>query len=288
MVKQLKFRQEQEKVWEELPFRMFYFGKSEQRTKNAKRWHKEYVEVFYVRQGRLTFFIHERRCFLQNGEVMVINLNEAYSVTAESESEVLVIQIPIIFLKGYRKKEEEFFFKNQCREAEICIGALLEEMADIFEKKEFAYELEAQAKFYQLLHRLLLEYGVVEKRSGEGNYFSGQGRLGEILNYMQENYAEEITLESLAEEFGFSAVYLSKMFKKYGNMNFKQYLQKIRLEHAYHDLLNSNRNIGEIALKNGFPSAKSLTTAFKQYYYCLPSDYRKNEGEGVGKQTTFR
>ncbi len=284
----MKFWQEQGKVWEEFPFRMFYFGRSEQKSKNAKRWHKEYIELFYIRQGGLTFFIHERRYSLRKKQVMLINQNETYSVTAEPESEVLVIQIPVISFKGYIKKEEEFFFKNQCQEAEADIGKLLNEMADIFEKKEYAYELEVQAKFYQLLHRILLKYGMAEKRNGEILYSGGQGRLSEILNYMQENYTQEITLESLAEEFGFSSVYLSRMFKKYGNMNFKQYLQKIRLEHAYHDLLNSDQSIGEIALQNGFPSAKSLTTAFKQYYYCLPSDYRKNEGEGIGKQTAFR
>lgn len=275
----MKFRQEQGKIWEELPFRMFYFGKTEEKSKNAKRWHKEYVEVYYVRQGGITFFIHEKRCVLHSGEVMVINLNEAYSITAESESDVLVVQIPAIFLKSYMRKESEFFFRNQCREAEAGVGQILDGMADIFEKKEFAYELEMQSRFYQLLHQLLLEYGTAERRSKDVVRSGGQGRLGEILSYMQENYAAEITLESLAEEFGFSPVYLSKMFKKYGDMNFKQYLQKIRLEHAYHDLLNSSQNIGEIALKNGFPSAKSLTTAFKQHYYCLPSDYRKNEGE---------
>ena len=119
-----------------------------------------------------------------------------------------------------------------------------------FEKKEFAYELEIQSKFYQLLYQLLLKYAMPERRNGEMIYSGGQVRLGEILNYMQENYTDEITLESLAEEFGFSSVYLSKMFKKYGDMNFKQYLQKIRLEHAYHDLLNSDQSIGEIDRKS--------------------------------------
>ena len=283
----MKFRQEQGKVWEELPFRMFYFGKVEEKSKNTKRWHKEYIEVFYVRQGELRLFIRERHYFLHKGEVIVINLNETYSAAAESESEILVIQIPALFLKGYIKKEEAFFSQNQCQKAEEYIGKILEEMAVISEKKEFAYELELQSKFYQLLHKLLLTYGSAEKRSKDTAHFGGQGRLGEILNYMQENYAAEITLESLAEEFGFSPVYLSKMFKKYGDMNFKQYLQKIRLEHAYHDLLNSNQSIGEIALKNGFPSAKSLTTAFKQYYYCLPSDYRKNDTDRIGNQTAI-
>ena len=35
MVNQLKFWQEQGKVWEELPFRMFYFGKLEEKVRNA-------------------------------------------------------------------------------------------------------------------------------------------------------------------------------------------------------------------------------------------------------------
>lgn len=269
---------------------MFYLSEMEEKAKNAKHCYKEYVEILHVRQGQLTCFIREKHCLLQKGEIVVINPNEAYSVTAESMSDVLVLQISAAFLKGYISrisKKGENLFRNQNKEAEDTMASILNEMAEIFEKKEFAYEFELLGNFYQLLYQLLKGYCVIDKKSAEAVHNTGQKRLAEILNYMQENYAEEITLESLAEEFGFSPVYLSKMFKKYGDMNFKQYLQKIRLEHAYHDLLTSDVNISDIALKNGFPNAKSLTTAFKQRYYCLPSAYRKNEAEAVDSETVI-
>lgn len=283
----MKNQQEELEIWKKLPFRVFYLEKTEEKQKNAKHCHKECLEVYYVRRGKLTFFIHEKCFLLHDGETMVINSNEAYSVTAEPVSDVLVLQIPDSILKDYKNKEGEYLFRNQNREMENTMSSILDSMAEAFEKKEFAYEFEVQAIFYQLLHQLLKGYSMADNKSEETARCISQNRLTEILNYMKENYTEEITLESLAEEFGFSPVYLSKMFKKYGDMNFKQTLQKIRLEHAYHDLLNSNMSISDIARKSGFPNVKSLTTAFKQRYYCLPSAYRKNEAEAMDSKTTI-
>ena len=83
-----------------------------------------------------------------------------------------------------------------------------------------------------------------------------------------------MTLESIAKEFGYSPAYLSRMFQKYAKMNYKTYLDNIRLEHAYKALMNSDRPIGEIALNNGFPNSKAFARVFKKKYGILPSEYK--------------
>ena len=59
------------------------------------------------------------------------------------------------------------------------------------------------------------------------------GGLSMITNYIKENYKADLSLESLAEIFGYSPAYLSKMLKRYAGINYKAYLQNVRLEHAY-------------------------------------------------------
>ena len=47
---------------------------------------------------------------------------------------------------------------------------------------------------------------------------------------MREHYTEELKLSEMANLFGYSDAYLSRMFKKYAKINFKTYLQEIRSE----------------------------------------------------------
>ena len=85
-----------------------------------------------------------------------------------------------------------------------------------------------------------------------------------------------MSLEILAKVFGYTPAYLSRMFQKYAGINFKSYLQNIRVERAYRELESTEREIGDIALEYGFPNSKALSRAFKNRYGILPSEFRKN------------
>lgn len=57
--------------------------------------------------------------------------------------------------------------------------------------------------------------------------------LSKITTYMREHYREDLKLSGLAAMFGYSDAYLSRMFRKYAKVNFKTYLQDIRMAYAY-------------------------------------------------------
>jgi len=86
-----------------------------------------------------------------------------------------------------------------------------------------------------------------------------------------------MTLESLAKIFGYSPTYLSRMFQKYAGVNFKAYLQDIRLRYAWKEVKDSDKTLSEIAMENGFPNSKALARSFQKKYGMLPSEYRKRE-----------
>ena len=71
-------------------------------------------------------------------------------------------------------------------------------------------------------------------------------RLTEITDYIKKNYQKELSLESLAEIFGYSPTYLSKMFQKYAKINYRDYVQNVRLERASKELMETDHMISDI------------------------------------------
>ncbi|MDE7323664.1 MAG: response regulator [Lachnospiraceae bacterium] len=93
--------------------------------------------------------------------------------------------------------------------------------------------------------------------------------------YIEEHYAENLTLNILAEEIHMNPYYFSAFFKKNAGINFKDYVCAIRLEHAIPLLVSSDKKTYEIAVEVGFTDARTFTEAFQKHYQETPNAYRK-------------
>ena len=67
----------------------------------------------------------------------------------------------------------------------------------------------------------------------------------------------------------------SRMFRKYAEINYKEYIQGIRLEYAYRELISSDTMVEEIAEHSGFADGRAFAKAFRKKYGVRPSDFRK-------------
>ena len=70
-------------------------------------------------------------------------------------------------------------------------------------------------------------------------------RLSGITSYMKENYRNSLSLEKVAEKFGYSPTYLSRMFQKYAGITFKDHVQNIRLGHALKKILKTESTVSQ-------------------------------------------
>lgn len=95
-----------------------------------------------------------------------------------------------------------------------------------------------------------------------------------LLNYVEEHYAEKITLEDLAKYSSYNRTYISTLFKTMVGINFHEYLTRVRFQHALEDLARSNDNLTDIALRNGFPDLKNYTLRFRKTMQRSPAEYR--------------
>lgn len=113
-------------------------------------------------------------------------------------------------------------------------------------------------------------------------------RVDSIKQYIEDNYQEDITLQTMAEYESLTYSYLSRYFKENIGTTFKKYLTMVRLEHAVIDLIYTDQSIIEISIKNGFWNQKTFSKNFKQRFKISPIEYRKKYREdNYGSLTIF-
>lgn len=108
----------------------------------------------------------------------------------------------------------------------------------------------------------------------------GNGRIDEIIDYINENYEYDIRVEDLAERFGISSRYIRKCFKEEAGISCSQYIASLRIEKAKEMLWLTTKTVTEIASLTGFNSSQYFSRVFQQYTSQTPLEYR-NSWRGV-------
>jgi len=107
--------------------------------------------------------------------------------------------------------------------------------------------------------------------------FSGPEQMKPILSYLNEHYAESLSLESVAKIVHMNPYYFSVYFKKNTGMNFKDCLTKIRMEKALQLLRSEDIRTYELAGRVGFSDARYFSELFKKIYGKTPTEFRRDK-----------
>lgn len=260
---------------EDLPFKLFLFEGERGNYFRDKHWHRS-IEIFAVFEGGLTFYLMETEQQLKPGDFMLVNSNEIHSVDSPFPNQTVVVQIPLQTFSGYFTGEQFIRFTHDPKLHDAQVMKLIKEMYTTYMEKKPGYEMKVKSGYYMLLYLLVTKYREMDVTQRMLKQNKKLNRLTTITNYIKENYREEISLESLAGIFGYAPAYLSRMFQKYAGINYKDYVQSVRVEYAFRELAGTDHTVSEIASNNGFPNSKAFTKAFQKKYGMLPSEYRRS------------
>lgn len=100
-------------------------------------------------------------------------------------------------------------------------------------------------------------------------------RVRNILNYIQSNFQQDISLETIADTFWIHKVYLAKIFKQETGRSVNEYIRNVRIEKAKELLLNEHIKINDIVTACGFNNPQTFYTLFKKYVGMKPGEYRE-------------
>jgi AraC-like DNA-binding protein len=100
-------------------------------------------------------------------------------------------------------------------------------------------------------------------------------RFLQVLHYMDQQFAEEITLSHLTDRFQWSERHFQRLFKQHTEQTFNHYLQNLRVQKSCELLRSSQLTISRIAESVGYKDIHSFNTLFKRIVGSTPSSYRR-------------
>lgn len=137
-----------------------------------------------------------------------------------------------------------------------------------WQKQEALERFNVKALFYQFVHHIFQELHRQDTEVKQPNISA------QIITYIQESYAEPITLDTLAEAFNYSAYHLSSLFKEHTGYSPIDYLIRIRLETASELLITTDVSVREIAASIGYKDVYYFSRIFKKRKGVSPAQFR--------------
>ncbi|KDR94218.1 Helix-turn-helix domain-containing protein [Peptoclostridium litorale DSM 5388] len=98
--------------------------------------------------------------------------------------------------------------------------------------------------------------------------------MNEMADYIDKNYAKELTLNGFSEEFYLSPAHITRLFKKYMGLSFIAYLNSIRIKRSQRLLLDSEHSINAISEMVGYQNSNYFYRKFKEFTGVTPGEYK--------------
>lgn len=129
---------------------------------------------------------------------------------------------------------------------------------------------------------LVYEYIMAVRRAFQSKEKEGGQGVGSILEnaliYMDEHYAEDISLEKLADIGGVTKQHFCRVFREKMQMRPMEYLARKRISVARGMLLSTKKSVSEIGRAVGYDSLTYFGMVFKKYEGISPTDCRNRRG----------
>lgn len=232
-------------------------------------FHKNF-ELIYVMEGELALTVNGRTENMSAGSYALILANQIHSFEPVAHSVIWIAIFAEQFVPhfaGYMEKFEGEASVFLCSES---VHSFVQ--ANLIKPATEPSVTMKKSCFYAVCDEFLKRVSVVPKNSRNDEL------ICRILDYIAEHYLEDITLSTLAEEFGYEYHYISRLLNKSYHINFTDLVNEYRVDKAI-GLLTGDGGSGEsmsisrIAMESGFKSIRNFNYVFKRVTGVSPGKY---------------
>ena len=250
--------------------------------------HRE-LELLLVTSGELRALLNNRELVLHDGDGLFVNSGAAHGVIANSKEGANFISVsfspeciagaddalmtaryidPILKARSF----DYIPLRGSVWANDIC--DIMRGMQSTFSAKMPGYELKLNIMMSEIW-LTLYENCVPDLGGNRSVSHTEKARIDVLRRFIQENYAEKITLEDIAASAHISRGECCRIFKRLYDTTPFQYLVHYRLTRSVYYLSETDKSISQIAQSVGFCSSSYYTKCFRSEYNCTPLKFRQ-------------
>lgn len=176
---------------------------------------------------------------------------------------------PALWMR-FLNRRENLIFSDADGAGHLC--HLARKLADECEGSD-CYALQARKNLLELLL-----FAIARSSGGESGGLPAlnSGNVQNSIQYLFQHFRDDITLEEVASQSGYTANYFSYLFHQISGQKYVDFLTRLRLNYAKTMLLNSDESIARIADASGFSSQSNFFRSFRKELGLSPVEYRKH------------
>lgn len=231
-------------------------------------YHSDF-EILYIKKGTAKMLISGNTIILSDNSLLLINPYEThYGEITSTEFSYYCLDFDMKMLSLPKEKQmlnEEIKYINHLN-GEI-FKKYIKDAHNAFENEKTGWQLALTGNLLILFSHL--ETKLISTLPSKENEFTKK-----VINYLKENYANNITSKTISEALNYNQSYFCRMFKKSFSFKFCEYLNYYRIRKSK-DILKTH-NVSDTALLCGFSNMSYFSVTFKQYTGMTPIQYKTN------------
>ncbi len=225
------------------------------------------IEIIYAEKGEFTAHVDHKVVPVRQGELLVTYPYQIhyYENCPRGVYRVILITPELLYglmtpLRGLRPVNNVLDIQDK--------DTIREYIAKAFEVKG-ENRRTIVAGYCHLLMVELLTYLETEPAP-----HSEDMTLRQIMEYCQDHYQDDLTLDLVAQQVHLSKYYISRLFNRKLKLNFSDYINTLRVRRASRLLEKTDKKIADISEDVGFGSIRSFNRAFLNIMKMTPKEFR--------------
>ena len=246
-------------------------------------WHTPFEVIMPVKNG-YTAVVGEQHYELREGDILLICPGIVHELFAPESGERIIfqpslsqIQIRELDLLISLLRPVVLITPEEFPDFHPIAQRLMMEIKEEYFLCEPYYETAIYSRFMHILVDIGRLHGALKHPVSDASNSRQKDYLDKFLyitNYINEHFAENLSLEQVADLAGFSKYHFTRLFKQYTDTSFYKYLNQKRIDYAKTLLLDPDLPVIDVALQCGFSSLSAFLRMFKQLNKCTPTEFR--------------
>lgn len=259
----------------------------------AWHWHEEF-EFILAEKGPLTVDVNKMQLTLQTGQGVFINSGVLHAVEQAEKEEALLHSgvfhprlvggMDTIFWQKLvsplvQPGAPAFFLLDVAVDWQRKVLADLRDAWEEVAQEPFDYENRTRYHLSAALRLLSTQCTEGKTKVSQQEQIAAE-RMKQMLRFVEEHYAEELTVERIAACVALSESACLRSFRQMLSITPIQYVKQFRVEKAAELLRSTRLKTGEIGAECGFADGSYFIKTFRELKYCTPKEYRQRFAEG--------